>query len=288
MFLKLFILLCMNISLYANIQLQRTYYIESNDINISTVIPHAKKDVKLFEISHNYIEKIRTNNLIDSLQKNGYKIDDVPYRFISFIKKSPINLNGMKRYLHDYYTQKYASIDISNIVIMPRGYVEKLPKDYNIKMRSTNYLKNKNTFNIKTLDNKKIFFDYIIDAKLPVLRAKQDIKKGTELSILNTQIQIIPFERFKKLPLQEINSGIFQSKFNIQQNMVITLRDVEPVSLVRRGDYVNVTLNNSNLAITFMAKALQDGKLNDIITVQQNNGKKTQVIVKAKGKVIVK
>jgi flagella basal body P-ring formation protein FlgA len=45
-----------------------------------------------------------------------------------------------------------------------------------------------------------------------------------------------------------------------------------------------VSLYGDNMAITFSAKALQDGKVNDIIKVQKSDGKRLKVKVIGKNR----
>jgi flagella basal body P-ring formation protein FlgA len=45
-----------------------------------------------------------------------------------------------------------------------------------------------------------------------------------------------------------------------------------------------VSLNSNNISISFTVKALEDGKVNDIIRVEKSNGKRLRVRVIGKNK----
>jgi len=71
----------------------------------------------------------------------------------------------------------------------------------------------------------------------------------------------------------------FQSKHHIRANEILTIRDVEKRNLVLRGATVSVKLLDNNMNIEFSAQALEDGKLNDIITVQNSKERKMKAKV---------
>ena len=144
---------------------------------------------------------------------------------------------------------------------------------------------NYGTLYIKTPQKKKIFFDYYIDADVSVFLPRKNIKKGTELSTTNTLRKTILLDKFRAMPLQDVRRGTIQTKHHIKQNNIITLRDIEPLSIIKRDSMVNVNISSKGISITFIAKALQDGKLNDIITIQKNNGKRLKARVIGKNRV---
>jgi flagella basal body P-ring formation protein FlgA len=111
------------------------------------------------------------------------------------------------------------------------------------------------------------------------------MKKGEKLSILNTIKKEIKFDRFRALPISAKHINTTQLKHHIKKEILLTTRDIEILNLVKKGSNINVTLNNKNITISFLAKALQNGKLNDIITVRKSDGKKIKVKVIGKNRV---
>jgi len=66
------------------------------------------------------------------------------------------------------------------------------------------------------------------------------------------------------------------------------MRDVSELDLVRRGERVNIFINDANIEISFSAKALQNGKLGSIIEVLNQEGKRIKVIVTGKNRAEVR
>ncbi len=287
--LKLIFLLVVPLSLCAQNTLQSTYYIEGKDINISNIIKNIKNDAILYKFQNNrYTKRVKSKDVIKSLNSYGYIDFTSKSRYIKFIKKSPINLTKILHSIEEFYSNSYPDIIIDSIVVLPRGYVTSLPKEYLVHINPKNNLSNKGTVYLKTQDNKKIFFDYKIIAKINLFVTKQNIQRGNELSFLNVQKKSAPLDRFRALPVQEIKKGTFQSKHNLKQGKIITIRDIETINYVKRNTIVSVSLNNNAIAIEFNAKALQNGKLNDIITIQKNNGARMKAVVVGKSKVEIK
>ena len=286
MLIKIFFLIVLSLSLHANLNVESHYYIDSNDINLSHVIsnqnnaPYLKNDIKLFSFDSNkHTKRVKSKEFVKLLKSLGFDSVSTKSRFIKFTKKSPIDLSKIESFLRELYKSKYNSIEINNVYIMPRGYIDVLPKDYQVRIQSKSHLSKSGTLSIKTQQNRKIFFDYIIDAKLSVYTAKETLKRDTELSLLNTVKKSIILDKFRAIPIATIQKGTFQSKQNIRQGSIITLRDVERLSIVKRNSTVSISINTSTMAISFSAIAQQDGKLNDIIMVKKSNGKKLKVRV---------
>ena len=88
--------------------------------------------------------------------------------------------------------------------------------------------------------------------------------------------------------MQFLEYGTIQTKHHIKQNSIITMRDVEALNIVRKNSNVSVSLSSEGISITFSAKALQDGKLNDIITIQKQNKKRLKAKVVGKNRVEIR
>ena len=165
---------------------------------------------------------------------------------------------------------------------MPRSYIESFEDEYTPNLQVKNSLLNHGTLYIKTNQQKKIFFDYTIDAKIDVYIAKNNIKKDTELSPLNCIKKSIILDKLKAMPLEHLPDHALQSKTNIRSGSILTTKDIRKLYLIKRGSYVNTTLNERGMVISFSAKAENNGKLGAIITVQTDDGKKLKVRVTGK------
>ena len=123
-----------------------------------------------------------------------------------------------------------------------------------------------------------------MDAHVNIYTSKKNIKKKEKLSAINTTKNSIILDRFKAKPIQDIEKSSLQSKHSISKNKILTVRDAQALSLVRKGSIINVNFNRDNMSISFSAKALDDGKLGQVIRVQKTSGKKIRVTVTGKNK----
>lgn len=286
MFLKTLFLMLFSLVLHADEVLKSDYYISSDDINLSIIVPHAKQDRKLFSLERSrYTKKIKSRELIKLLEQYGYPSYTAQNRYINFIKKSPIDVTKIEENIRKLYTQKYTAIKIKTITVMPRGYIESLTDTYIVKIQRDNHLSRSGTLYVKTTDNKKIFFDYQVEAEVSVYTARKKIKRENELSLANCKKKSIILDKFDAMPIQKLQQSMFQSKHQIREGTVITARDIEQLSIVKRDSIVSVILDEKNIAISFAAKALQDGRLDDTITIEKNDKKRLKAKVIGKNRV---
>ena len=286
LFVKIIFLLIVSTSLFATNNLQSNYYIENDFIMLSDIV-HVNKenDRKLFNIDKNrHTKRIKKRELLKILHENGFDNLTSKHSYIQFTKESPIDTTFIKNSIKKHYTEKYKNIKISAITLFPTHYMEELPKRYTVHFSNKAHLSNKGILYIKTDDNKKIFFKYKISATVSILFARKNIKKDNELTNVNTQKKSIILDKFKAMPLQGLHVKHYQSKHNIKAGDIITQRDVVGLFLVKRGSSVSVNFNNNAIHIYFSAKALQNGRLGDTISVIKRNGKRIRVVITGKNK----
>ena len=254
-------------------------------------IVHVNKenDKKLFTIDQSrHSKRVKKDKLLQILKQNGFDQYTAKSSYIQFTKKSPIDTTKIKKKIRQFYQNKYQEIQISSITLMPLHYLSELPNSYTVHLNKRAYLMNKGVVHIKTLDNKKIFFQYHIKATLPVITARVDIKKESEIQRLNTRKKSIMLNKFRAMPLQSLHVSEYQAKHNIKADTILTKRDVLGLYLVKRGANVNVNLKSQGISIFFSAKALQNGRLGDTISVRKNNTKSLRVVVTGKNKAEIK
>ncbi|MDF1875466.1 flagellar basal body P-ring formation protein FlgA [Sulfurimonas sp. SAG-AH-194-I05] len=277
--MKIFFILSFTLNLFSY-TLSSTYYIDSKNIKLQHLIPHAKYNITLYKIDkNNHTKKIKAQTILTLLKQHGFKNIKTSGRYIKFIEKSPIYLDSMKSSIKKYYKEKYLNIIISSLTIIPRRYIQNLPHSYELKLQKNAYLKKSGIFSIKTLNNKRIYFDFFLDAMVEVYETRTPIKKGERISLLNTKRKYIKLDKFRALPINTTHLNKTQVKRNTKINSILNLRDIETLNLVKKGAHVSVRLNNNNISISFSAKALQNGKLRDIITIQKNDKKRLKVKV---------
>ena len=278
---KLVLLLFVLVSLQASEYLKKEYFTPTNDINLSLITHDKKNDKVIYRIDRDrYFKRIRSKDLLHILQQNGYRRFKAKRSYVTFIKLSSADFSPLKQKLAEYFKKNYKYIDIRSIKIVPKMHIDKLPKKFTFKVRSGTLLRSHGIFSIITPKKRQIFFDYYIDATLPVYKSRQKILRKEVLSLRNLTKENVRFERFRALPMQQINA--LQAKHHITKGKLITVRDVERIDLVRRGEFVSVVLKASGLEIDMSAKALQAGGLNDIILIQNRRGKKLRARVVGK------
>lgn len=288
MLIRTIFLLFIALDLFS-LTLNSIYYVNSKNIKLQDIVPDADYDVTLYQIELNrYTKKIKSKELIKTLSKHGFKSVESSSRYVKFIKKSPIDLSKIQSKVTNIYKEKYPDISIDSVIIMPRGYIKSLPPKYEVVMKGKSHLSNNGTLSIKTLDNKKMFFDYLVDADITVYVTKVSLRRGDRVSSLNTSKKKVNFDKFRSLPINVKQLNISQLKRHLKSQSIITARDIETLNLVKKGSIVNVNLNNNNINISFSAKALQNGKLRDIITVQKRNKERLRVKVVGKNMVEIK
>lgn len=281
-FILLFLLI---IQLCADTELQKNYYIDSNNIHISDIIKNSSNDKLLYKIQKNkHMKKIKSKDLLKTLKEHGYKNIISKNRYINFIKKSPIDTSKIVSFLKQHYLEHYLLIDIKDIQVQPRAYMSSLPPQYTLEIRGKNHLSKSGIVSIKTPKNRKIFFNYYIDATVLVYMSRKQIKKDTELSALNTIKKTIPLDRFTAEPLQDLQIHTIQTKRNIREDRIITRSDIAGLNLVKKNTNISISFNSNNMSINFSAKALQSGRLNDIIAVRNVDGKKFKVKITGKNR----
>jgi len=262
----------------SNMFLKKTYYIDGNDINISSIVKNTTIDKTLFEIPLNKSSKrIKASFFIKILQENGYNNFHKQSNYITFKKKSNIDLCKIKDAINKYYQSNYKLIKIKNIEIHPRSFIDKLPKEYSVHLRKRNYLSCKGVVSIKTPQNKQTFFDYLIKANIVVYKTKYRLKKNTQISAFNMKKKIILLDKLRAKPIQHITKNTLQAKYQLPQDKILTIQNTQKLNIIKRGATVSVVLHDNGIDISFVAKALQNARMGDTLKVENSKNKKLKV-----------
>jgi len=279
---KLLLLILLSCTLFAMEILHDNYYVESDIIKISDITKNKDNTFLYKMLEGRYTKRVQAKDLLSLLKKHGYKSYKAEHAYVKFIKKSPIDISKIKKYITGYYKQKYPHIIIKNVEVRSRGYLKNLPKEYTCKMQSRSYLRNSGIMYIKSSSHKQIFFNYHVEATLYIYVTKDTIQRGEELSNLNIQKKKIVLEKFNAEPLLEMKKATLQSKYRIKEGKLLTSRNITKLYLIKRGSNVNLSLDSANMFISFSAKAMQNGCYGDTIIVMKSNGKRLRAKVVAK------
>lgn len=274
----LIILLFYFSSLYA-VALQRNYMTNSHIIYASDIIPNINKNFILTKYNEgNYKITIMANKIIKLFDKHGYKLSS-NIGYITFTQRSPIDMHKIFDKLKISFLQKYPNLDIISLKLSPISYMKKLPKLYTVMIPKYALVNDYSTIYIMTPEHREFFFNFTLNAKMNLFVAFKKISRHTKLTAMNTRTKFVNFRNFQGSPITSITNHIYQSKFTIQSGQIILKRDVEPMSLVRRGEMVTATVIDGGVSITFSAKALQSGRKGDIISILRNDSKQLRAVI---------
>jgi len=267
-------------NLFSKIILKKHYYVKNDYILLTDIVPSAKKNPILYKFDFSkHTKRIKTSDIGKKLKQYGFIEYKSVSNYIEFNKKSPINTQKIKNIIQKKYHNIYHNIKIKSITVGARRYLNKIPKHYEVVLQKRYYLSRSGILYIKTVDKKKIFFNYNIELTLDIYRAKKDIKKGEELSQSNSKKNSILLDKFRAMPLQTIKKATLEAKHNIKVGTILTQKDAVGLSLVKRGDTINISLEQDGINMSIFAKALQSGKISQYIYVRTANGKKIKVLV---------
>ncbi len=269
--------------LFAQTSLESLYLVTTKEIKLSTFVKNVKQDKILYTIDRfKHTKRIKSKEILRLLKQNGYKEYIAKHSYIKFMQKSPIQTKKIEEFVRHYYQKHYPSMQIQKILVTPRSFITSLPNEYTLHMQNQSFLRHHAILILKSYQGRETFFDTFVTASLSLLRAKKHIRRNEELSVFNTQTVTVHFDRFHALPLMKLSTGSLQAKYSLKEGKYINSRDIRPLFLVRKGSNINVSLDHSNMSISFVAKALQNGCYADIIQVINHKGRKIKVMITGK------
>lgn len=276
MMLRLLLLITIvSLSLFAEQRLQSLYVYEDPDIKSTTLFPGLSRSFTLFKVPKGqYRYRMSTKRLVDRFAEHDIVLTTGRDRYVTFIRRSPIDLTSLGESVKTRYLKRYPSLKIHRLTLVPRHYTTTLPRSYRLSLRQKELRQAKGTFYIRFERNKKLYFDYALDAEMDVLHTKTTLDRKSEITPFNTTTRRIPFDRLRKEPLTSLDDKAYRLKHKMKADQVIGLRDVELTPVVRRAENVSVTMRSSGLFIEFSAVALEDGALHDIIAIRKHDGQR--------------
>lgn len=185
-----------------------------------------------------------------------------------------IILNDIKlfiknRFLHFY---KNYNIQIDDISITPamnvnlsKMKIEKIIFDDKLLSRDSGNFEVYLTHNEK---RQRVFFTFNINAVIDALSATNNIKTNEVISFANSQISSFRIERSIQLPANSNIINEYSAKSFIPSGSIITPARIKPKVIVKKGDVVEVLYNEDGFNISFNARALEDGSINQNINAQ--------------------
>ncbi len=266
--------------------LKKEYFVKGNDINLSVITHDTRNDALLYRIDRNrYFKRVRARDLLKTLHQKGYPRFQTKVSVVKFVKLPDIDLKPLQKRLEAFYHDNYEQIDIHSVRVIPKNSLTVLPKRFTFKIQPRNALASHGILSIVLKSKRQLFFEYYIDADVWVYKTKRKVSKGEMLSLQNLKRVKVHLDRFHALPLQ--TPANLEAKHHILADRVVTKNDAATLELVKRGERVNVIMDEGGLEIVTSATALRGGARNDIIPIQNRFKKKLKAKVIAKGVVMV-
>ncbi len=272
----LFSLLALNLCAY---ELEKEYFYTRDTVYSTDLFPGVKKFELLRIPPGKIVYRVNAQVLAKTFELGGVGVDPGKTRFVSFIKKSPIDLTSLKIQLVRLLQERYPPIAIRAVHIHPRGYIESLPPEASAVLDETFYLNGEGTFYVPDAHGVRRYFDYVIDATLPVLHTSRKAERRENLTAMNAIAKEIPFESFRDVPLFALPDLPHRFRSTLRPGTAITARHIERMPLVRKNDNVVLVVRNGTVVLELIATATQEGSLYDIITVQKRDGKRSRAKV---------
>lgn len=268
-------------------KLQDSYDYDSAIIYASDLFPEISQEFEVLQIpSHLQHFQISKKRLFNLFSREGITLEGKALGVVHFNRMSNVDYSDLKKKLKTYYLENLPFLSIKKITLKSNRHIKSLPDSYNVIFKKQLYKQNKGTFKIIS-DKERIFFTFTIDATYSQFQAKYSIKKGTLLTAENTQLIVVKFKRtYDPLIGFEALSKV-EAKRYLKAGKIITLKDVTPISLVKKGSIVNVKLIEGNILIHFTAKALKNGNMHESIYIKKNDGTKLRAKIIGKNQVTI-
>jgi flagella basal body P-ring formation protein FlgA len=260
--------------------LKQTYTFKEPKIYSSDLVSGCPKRFEILQIPDGKITyRINAQIIVKAFELNGCSVDVTKVRYINFTKETTLNLLPLKKQLYDTFMTNYPAMIIQKIDVFPRGFIESLP-EYSTAVFDKNICDNNNgTFYVLDESGVRRYFDFTLEATLNVLHSNQKITRNSIISPSNTAIKLIPFTKFRGIPIGTLPPQAHRFSRSIRENEPIVDRYLEPLPIVLKGAKVSVQVQNGSVIVEFIGTATQEGALYDIITIEKSDKKRAKAKV---------
>jgi len=262
--------------------------VPTNEVNAKT-FDISLNPIVLFKIPYNKKHyQIETEQILNILKKHNIEVEYTRFQNIIFDIAKPMLEEEIKEKIINIYKEKYPYMDINNIELTRSGHKnDTLISDNNLHIKDTFLKRDKGSFYIISQQGNRVFFNYEIDATFKALSPSFTLNSKTILHSNNVKSKSFKFKYLRETPLTKLPNYNIQLKKRVYPKKYITLKDIEPVPLVKKNTNIKAILKGVGYSLEFIAKALSNGNLNDIIWIKRDDGKRMKAKVIAKNKVKV-
>ncbi|MEA3332376.1 MAG: flagellar basal body P-ring formation chaperone FlgA [Pseudomonadota bacterium] len=133
------------------------------------------------------------------------------------------------------------------------------------------------------------WFKLKVSGKKQVLLAQRDLVRGEPVQVSDFVAGLVDCRKLRQAVVAHLPEGmIYQLTCNLRAGEPLSRKRLQPYRLIKRGDLVQVLLQQGGVRISTRGVAMGNGTLKDIITVKNPTSRKFfQAQVVGSGKVVV-
>ncbi|MBX7490537.1 flagella basal body P-ring formation protein FlgA [Helicobacter turcicus] len=279
--------------------LQKEYRFKNEEVYAKDLFPELPKNFFLFRIpnsSNNY--QVKSSQIIRYFESEGIPVGaEVP--IITFKRAFNGEQNGIKNHILSEFLREYKKNNIQIDAIHLEQITSVNFKEDAIKsidFHSKLLKRNTGSFDVvvgeqkgKQIRNRKVYFKYVIDAKLQAIQSSEPISGRVGVSYKNARVVWIPFEHVSSPLMQEQEMGKVAVRSYTPKDVIITRDRLIPKRAVKKGDRILVSVVENGVLLEFVLEAQKDAAVGDVIKARVIDGKKTykvEIIEEGKGKLL--
>ena len=289
-FLLLFFLF--STKLFANeVSIYPMYCIVNDQISLRT-LGFDGEDNEILNLEGMRAAKIESKRLYEILTSNFKTYKDKSGGSVVFVKNCQI-MDEIQMHFLKAISDEYPGISVSDLSISPQN---KLPANFKDLVFKNIFLSDQNSqkgvfrvsFEDVDLSLKSLYFKFSFNAKMPVFIAINSMNTNHILSLLDYQPTMIEFSKWPRDALSGLSAATLITKIQIKSGEILTKRQFNAISLVKKGEMLNAVLIEGGVNIIAEVKALEDGNLGDMIKIRTKDNKILEATVSGKGQAIIR
>ena len=287
----IFILL-FSTKLFANeVSIYPMYCIVNDQISLRT-LGFDGEDNEILNLEGMRAAKIDSKRLYEILTSNFKTYKDKSGGSVVFVKNCQI-MDEIQMHFLKAISDEYPGISVSDLSISPQN---KLPANFKDLVFKNIFLSDQNSqkgvfrvsFEDVDLSLKSLYFKFSFNAKMPVFIAINSMNTNHILSLLDYQPTMIEFNKWPRDALSGLSAATLITKIQIKSGEILTKRQFNAISLVKKGQMLNAVLSEDGVKIIAEVKALEDGNLGDMIKIRTKDNKILEATVSGKGQAIIR
>ena len=278
--------------LFANeVSIYPMYCVVNDQISLST-FGFEGEDNEILNLEGKRAAKIDSKKLYEILTANFKTYNDKSGGSVAFVKNCSIMDEIQMQFLREV-SNEYPGISVSDLSISPQN---KLPANFKDLVFKNIFLNDQNSqkgvfrasFEDVDLSLKSLYFKFSFNAKMPVFIAINSMNTNHILSLLDYQPTMIEFSKWPRDALFGLSASTLVTKVQIRSGEILTKRQFNAISLVKKGQMLNAVLSEGGVKIIAEVKALEDGNLGDMIKIRTRENKILQATVSGKDEAVIR